>query len=239
MQRRVVFSRPPIRRGVTIIFIASLVFYLAELVYAYLVDFRTERYDLALAPFLLSADGLFSGRVWQPLTYMWIHSLQSVTHIGFNMLVLYFFGPTLEQRWGTRRFLVNYLVYGMGGAALIIGVGLIFERGPTLGASGAIAGLVAAYCIYHWKSPLSMLIFRLNGMWLLVIFILLDFLRLASGEPISVEGHWGGMLTAAIMLRTDLFSPRLARLRFKRWRLKRRLRLKPGGKSNGDSRYLH
>lgn len=237
--------RAPLRSGVKVFLIINIVLYLAELVVAYVVDFDPGRMSDIIHPFALSSGDVTSGYVWQLVTHMWIHDPDAFTHILFNMLVLYWFGPTLEGQWGTRRFVRNYILFGLCGGLAIFATGFFFtlitglQQAPTLGASGAIAGLVATYCFVHWRATLGIFSLRFTGRTLLIVFIGIDLLRVLLGEPIAVQGHWGGMLgAAAIFYHRDL-SPSLLLLRFKRWRLKRRLRLKRGGKSNGDSRYLH
>jgi membrane associated rhomboid family serine protease len=237
--------RPPLRRGVTVILIVNAAIFLGELAYAYAVGFESSRVARMTGFLGLSAEGLSRGWVWQLVTHMWLHDPDEIFHILFNLMVLYFFGPDLEQRWGTRKFVLRYFAFGAGSALAIAAVGFLWPalfdvaRPPTVGASGAIAGLVASYCILHWRSQLRVLFLDLSGKWLLVIFVVIDLVRLLAGSPIAVEGHWGGMLTAAVIMRWDDLHPRLLWLQFKRWRLKRRLRLRRGGKSNGDQHYLH
>jgi membrane associated rhomboid family serine protease len=227
------------RRAVTWLALSLAVVFVLELAYSYAVGFRPRRIDALFDLLALSNEGLLSGRLWQLVTHLFLHSLESAFHIVFNLLVLYWFGRDLERRWGSRRFVFRYFVFGLGGAAASILGGLLDDT-PTIGASGAISGLVASFCIYHWRTPLRLLFLELTGRVWLVIFLLLDVVRLLGGEPLAIEAHWGGMAAAALVLRADLFSPKVAWLRFRRWRLKRRMRVEPGGrKSNGDSRTLH
>ncbi len=238
-------ARSPLLRGVKIILIVNVVLYLAELILAYAVGFNDERISQVLHPLALSADDVISGYVWQFFTYMWVHDWNEITHIIFNTLVLFWFGPMLEERWGTRTFTFRYLFCGLGGGLAIFVVGLVYNAiatqpmAPTLGASGAIAGLIMAYCIVHWHSTLGIFSLRFKGRTLFLVFIGIDLLRLVAGGNVAVQAHWGGMATMAVIMNRNQLSPGVLRLRLKRWRLKRRLRLKPGGKSNGDSRYMH
>ncbi|MFL5575930.1 MAG: rhomboid family intramembrane serine protease [Gemmatimonadaceae bacterium] len=78
---------------------------------------------------------------WTPLTYMFVHA--SITHIFFNMLMLYFVGPRLEQRIGGANFIALYLVSGLAGAALSFFTPTTF----IVGASGAVNGVVLAYAL--------------------------------------------------------------------------------------------
>jgi len=86
-------------------------------------------------------------QVWRLITYQFLHG--SVMHILFNMLGLFFLGPTLEQHWGSRRFLIFYLSCGVAGALfyiLLVAVGSL-QPLPMIGASGAILGMLAACAI--------------------------------------------------------------------------------------------
>ena len=238
-------GRAPLRSGVLFIIIANAVVYLFELGFAYATHFDVGRFNALFDHLSLHLDDLGRWELWQVVSHMWVHDPNHISHLGFNMLVLYFFGPELEARWGRRRFWGYYLLFGLGSAALILATQALWpvlfsaQRNPAIGASGAIAGMIATFCFIRWNEKLHMVFFRVPGWGLLLIFVGIDLIRLASGEPIAVEGHWGGILTAAILYRRDLFNLKLLRLRFKRWRLKRRLRLKRGGKSNGEERYMH
>src|SRR5215468_1128530 len=79
-------------------------------------------------------------RPWTLVTYMFLHG--SVTHILFNMLGLYFFGPRVEERLGSRRFITLYLVSGIAGALLSI---LLARNAQVIGASGAVFGVMLAF----------------------------------------------------------------------------------------------
>lgn len=80
-----------------------------------------------------SADNFY---FWQPLTYMFMHG--GFDHLFFNMFALYMFGSTLEYSWGTKRFLIYYLVAGIG-AALVQELVWTLEYQPMLSAVAAAA----------------------------------------------------------------------------------------------------
>jgi membrane associated rhomboid family serine protease len=82
-------------------------------------------------------------RPWTPFTYMFLHG--GLMHILFNMLGLFFFGPRLEERLGSRHFLGLYLVSGLGGAALSV----FTPQSLIIGASGAIFGVFLGFA-YYW-----------------------------------------------------------------------------------------
>src|SRR5579862_7501995 len=97
--------------------------------------------------------------VWQLATYMFVHA--GVFHILFNMLALWMFGTELERVWGTRYFLKFYFVTGIGAAMLTVAFSLLpleiadrVYRSATIGASGAVYGLLLAYALYFPDRPI-------------------------------------------------------------------------------------
>ncbi len=115
----------------------------------------------------LQPVAVFGGALWQPLTYMFLHG--GVSHILFNMLSLWMFGVELERMWGTAFFTRFYLVCGVGAAATTLllsllpgalGQGLYVSL--TVGASGAIYGILMAYALYL-PAPADLHVFHLSG----------------------------------------------------------------------------
>ena len=94
-------------------------------------------------------------RPWTMLTYMFLHG--SVTHILFNMLGLYFFGPQVESRLGARRFLTLYLLSGLAGAAVSF---WFAPFSAVVGASGALFGVMIAFARY-WPDAQIYLMFMI------------------------------------------------------------------------------
>ena len=87
-------------------------------------------------------------RPWTLVTYMFVHA--NITHILFNMLALYFFGPRVEERLGETRFITLYAISGIFGAVL----SLIFAPfAPIIGASGAVFGVMLAFARF-WPTAL-------------------------------------------------------------------------------------
>jgi membrane associated rhomboid family serine protease len=102
-------------------------------------------------------------RPYQFVTYMFMHS--SPQHIFFNMLGVYMFGSGIEMVWGARRFLFYYLFCGLGAGAIQLLVQYIaIKQGsfqgyiPTVGASGAVFGLMGAYAMLFPKNQISLLV---------------------------------------------------------------------------------
>lgn len=85
------------------------------------------------------ASGVFGGRLWEFLTFQFLHG--SLGHILFNSIALYFFGPWMERWWGAAKFLVFYLLCGMAGAAFYT---LLTFAGVLNSPYGYVASLVGA-----------------------------------------------------------------------------------------------
>jgi membrane associated rhomboid family serine protease len=98
--------------------------------------------------------GFMGGRLWQLVTYPFLHA--SLMHLLFNCAILYMLGSELERRWGSATFVIYYALCGIGGALLQTLISLMaffisphfaeeFANLPIIGASGAIFGLYAAF----------------------------------------------------------------------------------------------
>ena len=177
----------------------------------------------------VSVDGVFrDGFVWQPITYMWLHSESSPMHILMNLFMLYMFGGILESQWGSRRFLRFYLTTGVGaGVIILLWNTLAGENNPTLGASGAIYGVITAFSLL-WPDRQVMLLFPpipMKAIWF--IPLLFVFGILFGGSNVSHVGHLGGVIIAAIMLRKEAgryFNLPNLRYRWHRYRMRGRLK---------------
>src|SRR5688572_33486637 len=111
----------------------------------------------------LSPQSVFQDfAVWQPLSYMFLHSTGGLGHVLFNMLALWMFGTDLERTWGTRFFTKYYFVTGIGAAATSLLLSLWIDGiyySVTVGASGAIYGLLLAYALYFPHRTIILFIF--------------------------------------------------------------------------------
>ncbi len=176
----------------------------------------------------LTAAAVYHGYIWQPFTYMWLHDPFGPFHLLFNMFALYMFGGQLEQLWGPRRFLRFYLICGVGAGLLIFITNLWLAPGvATLGASGAIYGVLTAFSLM-WPDRTIMLLFPpipIKAIWFIP---LLFVLQLVSGPAnVSHIGHLGGVLVAGFMLRKELarfLNLRSLGYRWNRYRMRHRLR---------------
>jgi membrane associated rhomboid family serine protease len=138
---------------------------------------------------------------WGVVTYMFLHG--DIWHLLLNMLVLFFFGPPLEQRWGSSRFIRYYLICGLGGAAL----SFVFAFSTSvIGASAAIYGLMLAFAWYWPESPIYFWgIFPIKAKWLVGFFFVLTFVSAfgGAGGGVAHFAHLGGLLAGLVYLRTE------------------------------------
>jgi membrane associated rhomboid family serine protease len=139
------------------------------------------------------------GRIWELVTYMFLHSLGSFWHILVNMLMLYMFGADLERAWGTERFLRYYFLCGIGaGICVVIGNYLFGNPNTyTIGASGAIYGLLLAFgMLYPDRQILFSFLFPIPAKYFVMILGGIAFLSTfgSSGGGVSHVAHLGGML---------------------------------------------
>lgn len=142
-------------------------------------------------------------RPWTIVTYMFVHA--GLTHILFNMIALYFFGPRVEQRIGSERFFSLYMISGITGGLLSF---VFAPAAPIVGASGAIFGVMLAYArfwprdrIYIWG------VLPIEARWLVIGYTVLSlwwgFGGGASGTAhfAHLGGFVGGFLCLLYMQR--------------------------------------
>jgi membrane associated rhomboid family serine protease len=150
------------------------------------------------------------GFVWQLFTYLFLH--EGILHILFNLLYLAMFGADLEHMWGTRKFYTYFFLCGIGAGVVDVIVRTIIDphgRGiatiPTIGASGAIYGILLANAILLperrvWMFPLPVSVSM--RIFVIVMGAIEFFLTIgATGDNVSHVCHLGGMLAGYIYLR--------------------------------------
>lgn len=138
-------------------------------------------------------------RPWGAFTYMFVHG--GLLHLALNMLVLFFFGPPLESRWGGREFLKYYVICGMGGVAL----SFFFIPVTVVGASAAVYGLMLAFAMNWPKAPIYVWgIFPVQARWLVAFLFVLSLLSAFDGTQgggIAHFAHLGGLFTGFVYLK--------------------------------------
>ena len=155
---------------------------------------------------------------WQPVTHMFMHG--GFWHLFFNMYTLFIFGTVLERVLGTKKFLVFYFVTGLGAALIHTGVEWIqmqswlgaaadgspaalasihaMKMTPTVGASGAIYGVLMGYAMLYPDSMLTLLFppISLKAKWFVLIFAAIELLTgvTGTGGGIAHFAHLGGLI---------------------------------------------
>lgn len=144
-------------------------------------------------------DGVARGAWWQVVTSVFTHI--QVLHIVLNMIALYMFGPPLEQILGRVRFLTLYVVSGITGSAGV----MLFSGayGSTVGASGAIFGLLGAMAVIAFKTGGAYQdLLSLLGLNLIITFTI---------PHISWQGHLGGLVGGVVVAVAMVYAPRRGR----------------------------
>ncbi len=198
---------------------------------------------------LLPEDVVMRLRLWQPVTYLFLHA--GFFHILFNMLALWMFGVELERLWGTRFFLKYYFLTGVGAAFTTIVLAFLPMPGEinatlrysmTVGASGAIYGLLLAYALYFPDRPLFLfpIPIPIAAKYFVMILggiALLSSLSASQGGVANVA-HLGGLAFGYVYLRIGRARP-MAEIKYRyfKWkmnRVRRKFDVYSGGKKDWD-----
>ncbi len=137
-------------------------------------------------------------QIWRLITYQFLHG--DIVHILFNMLGLYFLGPTLERHWHSKKFLIFYLGCGVAGGLFytLLTILNFLEAGPMVGASGAILGMLAACAILFPQFIVFIFLFpvpiRLAAIGLTIMYFFLVVTRAenAGGHAAHLAGMAAG-----------------------------------------------
>ena len=130
---------------------------------------------------------ILQGQLWRLITPVLLHG--SVLHIGFNMYALFSLGPSLERKYGILPFIALYLIGGLWGNTL----SFLLSPSPSLGASTAIFGLIAAQGVYIFKNR-HLLGSAARPMLMNIVMVVLVNLMLGLSPGIDNWGHIGGLL---------------------------------------------
>jgi membrane associated rhomboid family serine protease len=180
-------------------------------------------------------------QVWRIFTYMWLHSPGTILHIAFNMFSLWMFGSPLALLWGDKRFLRYYLLCGVGAGFLIASLPLMLSFigvpttsseffGYTLGASGAVMGVLLAYS-FTFPDRTIMLIFPpipIKSIYLIPLVFLMEWMSSGTGN-VSHTGHLAGVLVGWIYLVNEGRTPgaptfQSLLLKWRRYRMRQKIR---------------
>ena len=216
---------------------------------AFLLAFLVPAVTLRLG--LRPADVFGRLALWQPLTYMFLHS--GIFHILFNMLALWMFGVELERMWGSRYFTKYYFIAGLGAAATTLVLSVLpmafadqLYYSLTIGASGAVYGVLLAYGMYFPNRPIYLyFVFPIPAKYFVMIIgaISLFSSMSGSGGGIAHTAHLGGLLVGYLYLKGGRFHP-LSEIKYRylKWRINRMRRkfdVYSGGRADDVNRRVH
>ncbi len=137
---------------------------------------------------------------WRLVTYMFLHG--SVLHVAFNMLWLWWMGRPVEQQLGPRNFLVIYFGSGIGGALINLVFSPFFAANVTIGASGAVFGMMVAFAMLFPRIPIMLLFFPpIEARFLVAGLIAIDLLFISSADNVARIVHLGGALWGYILVK--------------------------------------
>lgn len=156
---------------------------------------------------------------WQILTHMFMHG--GFWHIFFNMYSLLMFGSILERSLGPKKYLIFYFATGLGAVALHTGVEWLQARvfiangiaqayqqllvTPTLGASGAIYGVLIGFAMLYPQARLTLIFppIPMTAKWLVIIFAAIELFSGINGiqDGVAHFAHLGGMLFGWLLIR--------------------------------------
>jgi membrane associated rhomboid family serine protease len=186
------------------------------------------------------------GWLWQLATYMFLHA--GPMHILFNMLGVWMFGVELERRWGTNFFVKYYAVCGIGGGLTFLAVSLLpfAATAPayetiTVGASGALFGLLIAYAIYWPERPILLLLFFVPAKVFVMIYGALALLNtFQPSRGVADAAHLGGMIFGYLYLKGGsgglMGELKYRYLKWKMNRLRRKFDVYSGGRSDWNGK---
>ncbi|HOU85090.1 MAG TPA: rhomboid family intramembrane serine protease [Spirochaetota bacterium] len=214
----------PLTKALKIIIIANIAVYFLQILIPIFLEINLNNI------FGISKAGISAGFYWQFLTYGFLHG--SPLHLLLNMFALWIFAGELENFWGTRRFIFYYLMTTVG-AGIFIHLMNFFSPHidpftPTIGASGAIFGILLAFGV-TWpnREVLLYFIIPIKMKYFVLIFGLIEFFgtiqsfSITAGN-ISHIGHLGGIITGIAIIAAfrfrfpkDFFNKRKSKQKLK------------------------
>jgi membrane associated rhomboid family serine protease len=218
------FGFPPFTRAVKTLIIINVAVYLVVMLSRLTVPVLAQYMEFYF--YLRPVAVVFHGRIWQLVTYSFLHDPHSISHLLFNMLGLWMFGAQFEMDFGKRRFYEFYFWCVIGAALTTIGVGAfgIFAYNyvpfalfrimgdiwgtATLGASGGVYGLLIAYGILNGDRQMYVFPFpvAIKARYIVAIWIFVAFVSAFSGaNGVAEFAHLGGAFFGWLYIR---FMPR-------------------------------
>lgn len=167
--------------------------------FQYLASLSSTRLELIFG--LVPAYAVAKMMLWQFVTYIFLHG--GMLHLLFNMFSLWVFGRELELIWGKQEFIKFYLICGFG-AGLLTWITGYDSLVPTIGASGAVLGILTAYSLTFPNRYIYIYLFiPIKAKYLAIIFAVLEFMQglQYTSDGIAHFAHLGGIFTAVLYLK--------------------------------------
>jgi membrane associated rhomboid family serine protease len=215
-QQAMGFGVPPLTRGVKWLGGATLAV-------SVLTAVLGERGETLARLVLFSPEQFWHGRVWQPLTYTFLNP--DPISLLFALLGLWLLGASLEQMWGTRRFVIFYLITGAAGAVATGVIGFFLQRvwlHPYFGNWSSLEGLIAAFAVLMPDARIFLYFVPVQARWMLPISAGITVLFMLMGSWAAYLPQLFGL--GAGMLFAGGVAPRNLMLRMKVWWIDRKLR---------------
>lgn len=155
-------------------------------------------YYFALNPI---GSELFPFYPWQLVTYLFMHG--GFWHLLLNMFALWMFGVELENIWGSKKFLLYYLMCGVGAGLATILVTPLFTNQllPTVGASGSVYGILVAFgMLFPNREIFLYFLFPIKAKYFVIIYMLIELFSVGSNTGVAHAAHLGGGLVGFIYL---------------------------------------
>jgi membrane associated rhomboid family serine protease len=178
---------------------------------------------------LIPSDVVGHLKIWQLATYLFLHG--GFGHIIWNMLPLWMFGADLEQAWGTKRFLQFYFFCGVGAGVCVVIANYLAHTPDTatIGASGAIFGILLAYAmLYPNRTILFGFLIPIQVKWFVLIIGVITLMSAVGTSESSVShfAHLGGLLFAYIYMKLPHGRQRFdlagtVSQRYRHWKVRR------------------
>ncbi|HAF07709.1 MAG: Rhomboid family protein [candidate division TA06 bacterium 32_111] len=179
----------------TLIFINIVVFIIQQIFSDFFI------YYFSLIPLFVTKKFF----LWQFFTHMFLHG--NFFHLFFNMFSLFIFGINLESIWGSKKFLSYYIVSGLGGGILHYIINP-YSPIPSIGASGAIYGVLLAYGLTFPESILYINFFiPVKAKYAVLIFGVMELVFGITGTASGIAhfAHLGGLLSGLLYLKLERF----------------------------------
>jgi membrane associated rhomboid family serine protease len=137
---------------------------------------------------------------WQLVTYLFMHA--DFWHLFLNMFALWMFGMELENIWGSKKFMGYYLMCGVGaGLANLLIAPLFTTIGPTIGASGAVYGVLVAFGMLFPNRPIYLyFLFPVKAKYFVAVYMAIEVFSVGSNNGIAHFAHLGGGLIGFVYL---------------------------------------